>query len=49
MDNLLSGFYANEDIDAVLCPYDGMSIGIVSSLTAVGYGTAEKPMPIVTL
>jgi len=48
MDNLLSGFYANEDIDAVLCPYDGMSIGIVSSLTAVGYGTAEKPMPIVT-
>jgi putative multiple sugar transport system substrate-binding protein len=48
MDNLLSGYYADEDLDAVLCPYDGMSIGIVSSLTAVGYGSGNKPMPIVT-
>ncbi|MFL6682232.1 MAG: substrate-binding domain-containing protein, partial [Burkholderiaceae bacterium] len=38
MDNLLSAYYANAHVDAVLSPYDGLSIGILSSLKGVGYG-----------
>lgn len=48
MDNLLSAYYTTERIDAVLSPYDGISIGIISSLKGVGYGTPDQPMPIVT-
>jgi len=48
MDNLLSANYTTEKVDAVLSPYDGISIGVLSSLKGVGYGTASKPMPIVT-
>ncbi|GMK39964.1 sugar ABC transporter substrate-binding protein [Paenibacillus sp. CCS19] len=48
MDNLLSANYANANVDAVLSPYDGISIGILSSLKGVGYGTASKPLPIIT-
>ena len=48
MDNLLSAYYGNEHVDAVLSPYDGLSIGILSSLKGVGYGTAKQPMPVVT-
>lgn len=48
MDNLLSKNYTGEKIDAVLSPYDGISIGVLSSLKAVGYGTPSQPMPIVT-
>lgn len=48
MDNLLSKNYATVKVDAVLSPYDGISIGIISSLKGVGYGTASQPMPIIT-
>jgi len=48
MDNLLSKNYTGDKVDAVLSPYDGISIGILSSLKAVGYGTPSQPMPIVT-
>ncbi|OJH41934.1 sugar ABC transporter substrate-binding protein [Cystobacter ferrugineus] len=48
MDNLLSAYYADKRVDAVLSPYDGLSIGILSSLKGVGYGTPTQPMPIVT-
>ncbi|MBC8161214.1 MAG: sugar-binding protein, partial [Roseiflexaceae bacterium] len=48
MDNLLSAYYGSERIDAVLSPYDGISIGILSSLKGVGYGTAAQPMPFVS-
>jgi len=48
MDNLLSAFYTKEHVDAVLSPYDGLSIGILSSLKGVGYGTPKQPMPVVT-
>ena len=48
MDNLLSAFYGNGRVDAVLSPYDGLSIGILSSLKGVGYGTAALPYPFVT-
>lgn len=48
MDNILSANYTTERIDGVLSPYDGISIGILSSLKSVGYGKGDKPMPIVT-
>jgi putative multiple sugar transport system substrate-binding protein len=48
MDNLLSAYYADKRVDAVLSPYDGISIGILSSLKGVGYGTPKQPMPVVT-
>lgn len=48
MDNLLSAHYTDARVDAVLSPYDGLSIGIISSLKGVGYGTAEQPMPVIT-
>ncbi|WUN35644.1 sugar ABC transporter substrate-binding protein [Kitasatospora sp. NBC_00315] len=48
MDNLLSKSYTSAKVDAVLSPYDGISIGILSSLKGVGYGGADKAMPIVT-
>ena len=48
MDNLLSAYYGKDRVDAVLSPYDGISIGILSSLKGVGYGTPKQPMPVVT-
>jgi putative multiple sugar transport system substrate-binding protein len=48
MDNLLSAYYGKARVDAVLSPYDGLSIGILSSLKGVGYGTAAQPFPFVT-
>ncbi|HEY5742281.1 MAG TPA: multiple monosaccharide ABC transporter substrate-binding protein, partial [Terrimicrobiaceae bacterium] len=48
MDNLLSSNYTDKRVDAVLSPYDGLSIGILSSLKGVGYGTPDLPMPVVT-
>ena len=48
MDNLLSAFYGKKRVDAVLSPYDGLSIGIISSLRGVGYGSANQPMPIIS-
>src|SRR3954466_6329908 len=48
MDNLLSAYYTDRKVDAVLSPYDGLSIGIISSLKGVGYGSGGQKMPIVT-
>jgi putative multiple sugar transport system substrate-binding protein len=48
MENLLSGSYTNEDLDAVLSPYDGISIGVLSALKSVGYGSGDKELPVVT-
>jgi putative multiple sugar transport system substrate-binding protein len=48
MDNLLSAFYTNKRVDAVLSPYDGLSIGIISALKGVGYGSKDQPMPIIS-
>lgn len=48
MENLLSAYYGKEKVHAVLSPYDGLSIGIISALKGVGYGTAAQPMPFVS-
>ncbi|MFP1633211.1 multiple monosaccharide ABC transporter substrate-binding protein [Zhengella sp. ZM62] len=48
MDNLLSANYTDKQVHGVLSPYDGLSIGILSSLKGVGYGSGDLKMPIVT-
>lgn len=48
MDNLLSSNYTNDKIDAVLAQNDAIAIGVVSSLKSIGYGSKERPMPIIT-
>jgi putative multiple sugar transport system substrate-binding protein len=48
MENLLSAFYTKNHVDAVLSPYDGLSIGIIAALKGVGYGSKELPMPVIS-
>lgn len=48
MDNLLSANYTDKTVHGVLSPYDGLSIGILSSLKGVGYGSGDLKMPIVS-
>ena len=48
MDNLLSAHYTDKQVQGVLSPYDGLSIGILSSLKGVGYGSSDQKMPIVS-
>ncbi len=48
MDNLLSAYYTTKKVDAVLSPYDGLSIGILSSLKGVGYGSGDMKYPVVS-
>jgi len=47
MDNILTAFYTDRDVHAVLSPYDGLSIGILSALKSVGYGSS-KELPVIT-
>lgn len=48
MDNLLSGYYADKHLDAVLVAADCLTIGVISSLESMGYGTDDNPFPITT-
>ncbi|WAU81693.1 sugar ABC transporter substrate-binding protein [Streptomyces sp. Qhu-G9] len=48
MNKLLDSEYTDQDVDAILSPYDGMSIGIIKALKEHGYGTPGKPLPIIT-
>ncbi|QFQ96949.1 sugar ABC transporter substrate-binding protein [Streptomyces phaeolivaceus] len=48
MDDILTASYKTEKVDAVLSPYDGISIGILSALKSDGYGTKSKPLPVLT-
>lgn len=49
MDNLITANYANgKKLDVVLSPNDSLAIGIVASLKNAGYGTADKPFPVLT-
>ncbi len=48
MDNLLSAHYTDAKVHGVLSPYDGLSIGILSSLKGVGYGSGDLQMPYVS-
>ncbi|AIR98215.1 multiple monosaccharide ABC transporter substrate-binding protein [Streptomyces glaucescens] len=48
MDDILTKSYKSGKVDAVLSPYDGISIGILSALKSDGYGSKSKPLPVVT-
>ncbi len=48
MDNLLSGYYADDHLDAVLVAADCLAIGVISSLESMGYGTGDVAFPIIT-
>jgi putative multiple sugar transport system substrate-binding protein len=49
MDNLITAYYADgTKLDAILSPNDSLAIGIVASLKNNGYGTPDKPYPILT-
>ncbi|AMC94514.1 sugar ABC transporter substrate-binding protein [Erysipelothrix larvae] len=49
MDNILNAHYSTgKTVDVVLSPYDPISLGVIESLKAIGYGTDELPLPLVT-
>jgi len=49
MQNLIAKSYSDgANVNGILSPYDGLSIGIISGLQGAGYGTAAKPLPIIT-
>ena len=48
MDNLLSGFYAVDHLDAALVAADCLAIGVISSLESMGYGTGDVAFPLIT-
>ncbi|MFJ4687960.1 multiple monosaccharide ABC transporter substrate-binding protein [Streptomyces sp. NPDC091377] len=48
MDDILTSAYKSKRVDAVLSPYDGISIGILSALKSDDYGSKSKPLPVVT-
>ena len=49
MENLVTTFYSDGTVlDAVLAPADSIAVPIGNTLKNIGYGTDDKPMPIVT-
>jgi putative multiple sugar transport system substrate-binding protein len=47
-DTILSTYYTDKNIDACLTQNDDLATGVISALKSVGYGTADKPLPITT-
>lgn len=49
MENLVTTYYSDgTSLDAVLVPADGLAVAVTSALKGIGYGTADRPMPIIT-
>ena len=48
MDNIITAFYTDARVDAILSPYDGISIGVLASVKNVGYGSADQAFPIIS-
>ncbi|MEU9169074.1 multiple monosaccharide ABC transporter substrate-binding protein [Streptomyces sp. NPDC048420] len=48
MEDILTSTYGSGKVDAVLSPYDGISIGILAALKSDGYGKGSKPIPVIT-
>jgi putative multiple sugar transport system substrate-binding protein len=48
LTNLLKTHYADDKIDAILSPNDGIAIGVLRVLKDAGYGTKAKPLPPIT-
>ncbi|MET7696573.1 multiple monosaccharide ABC transporter substrate-binding protein [Streptomyces sp. NPDC005485] len=48
MEDMLTSTYTSGRVDAVLSPYDGISIGIIAALKSDGYGSKAKPLPVIS-
>ena len=48
MESLLAKFYTKDKVNAVLAPYDGLSLGILSALKNVGYCTPQLACPFIS-
>ncbi|GAA3821727.1 sugar ABC transporter substrate-binding protein [Streptomyces coacervatus] len=48
MEDILTSTYGSAKVDAVLSPYDGISIGILAALKSDGYGSGSKALPVIT-
>ena len=48
MDAILSTYYLDESIEAVLCQNDDLAAGVISACKSAGYGTEAMPLPITT-
>lgn len=49
MDNLITAYYSKgRKLDAILSPNDSLAIGIIASLKNNGWGTPQKPWPVLT-
>jgi putative multiple sugar transport system substrate-binding protein len=48
MDSLLSAYYTQDKLNAVLAPNDNIAVGVLSSVKGVGYGSGGQPYPVVT-
>ena len=46
MDAILSTYYLDEPIEAVLCQNDDLAAGVISACKSAGYGTEAMPLPI---
>ena len=48
MGTLIGKYYKKDKLDAIVAPSDILSLGIIQALKDAGYGSADKPYPIVT-
>ncbi|KUN86062.1 sugar ABC transporter substrate-binding protein [Streptomyces bungoensis] len=48
MEDILTSSYQSGKVDAVLSPYDGISIGVIAALKSDGYGSKGQPLPVIT-
>ncbi len=49
MDNLITAHYADgSKLDVILSSNDSIAIGVIAALENAGYGTADKPYPVLT-
>ncbi|MER7982835.1 multiple monosaccharide ABC transporter substrate-binding protein [Streptomyces sp. NPDC095817] len=48
MVEILDKSYGGRRVDAILSPYDGISIGALRALKESGYGSSGKALPIIT-
>jgi len=48
MAALLTEYYTDTELHAVLSPNDGLAVGIIEALKEGGFGSDERPFPILT-
>ncbi len=48
MSGLLSGYYEDARLDAILSPNDSIALGVIAALDEAGYGAPGRPWPLIT-